>query len=670
MISDDVLNSPEANAIADQVKSGKSQSLDTILNSPESDQIATEIKSKPENPARKTYKNLLSSIFESEFHIPKPLSEKVLSAMEKNPYGDANIQAGAENYLQLKRMAERPFSQSASNKTAKDLKDLEDEFNSRYADKGSVLGAKEVMKAIPYFFLPGGKARGVGNLAKTASFLGESAGFGSLYGAASANPDESLKKAAGIGAVVNPALGGIAHGIGSIAKAFIKKPDATLKNLETMKGQPIIGGEMMESPKTSEFQTGVLSNIPTSGQMTHFNKIINGMKKDASKAWDMISGGDDPEQAAENLLSDSKENRSQVMKKKGQLYDDADNLFEKEGMTLDMSPARTSGRDILSKYFPYVNEYPSAADSSFENSIKEIIDKGGLQEDFNKFTGEKTPTEDALKFAKFKAKNFDELSKNEDNDFKSMLYSRMAKGLRDAARFSSENSYNSNVRYAYALADKFYKNKVSPFEDNFVRNYLRNDKHTSEDFYKLAKRGLQDPEKLQKILDVSGPDGAKNIATKYFSQALDKDGNPNFEKMVSLYSKLPDKVKKMLLTPDQRNVLDKLATTHSFSNAAIVAAKNVPTGKLGALVSVAQNFLPALVGLGGAYGSTHGEHKELWATLSLLAMAPMARRVLLDNPNMLKRFAKSAQKPTTENAQKYTRGNAAIINTINQQMGG
>lgn len=591
--------------------------------------------------------------------LTKEMANKISSALgKKKPFpensqkdneNDIISSAFAENYLGIDRLANTLMGNPENAEYARQaLEQIQNEFDTKHPDTTDSI-QKEMFKIAPFLLVPGvdelAPIKALADLPKVLKLAGVAAKFSAApiaYGAATASPNQSLQSAA----LESLATAGLLNGIfkavlgapaWAISKFSTSSPQKILENLKSQEGMPITGADVLEMPQLGKIQENVMANYNIGGQATAFNRIIKNLKDVTEKAFEK-SGASIPSGEEGKDLLELLRNLSFSMTSKGKaLYNEFEKKFFDSGEKLDLSEAQKVARQELSEYKKYVSEHPNAKDADLVKNLDEIINLPiEKPEDL-------TEAERA-KYKKFRASDLDSLAKKQSGSYAQGVYKRLAAGLRNSVKESAKKSGKKDVIDALTEADKYHSNIISKLKDEPFKSLLKyGSTKTGSNLYGITKNAMiNDEEKLKKILDIIGPEGKGLLLTRYFSPAINGDGSINRAALLNLFKKIGKSQKTMLFDKESLNAFNTLDDTTRFAKSALNFITRNPNGSqnsamIGALVKT-------LASIKGLTLAAHGSYLTPALIASLISVAPLFRRYLLDNPKFLKWLVENSMK--------------------------
>lgn len=200
---------------------------------------------------------------------------------------------------------------------------------------------------------------------------------------------------------------------------------------------------------------------------------------------------------------------------------------------------------------------------------------------------------------------------------------------------SAIQSGNPEINQKYLDAKEHFANNVAPFESKQIYPYVRSINPKSPDtlLQTFIKTGQYDqPELLDQLISKSSDSERKAIAHEFLTKGLRENMGTtdiNEDKILTAYSKLGDRSKKILFSDSERNELDKILHTRSLfgKDTKISDLISNPTGQKAAIQKILTGMATAGGGLAAALMSGHALPGTTEA-LGALIGAPLAARYM------------------------------------------
>ncbi len=478
---------------------------------------------------------------------------------------------------------------------------------------GSALNsARLASSAIPYAgklaqALSGNGLRGIGRRA-----IG-----GSLYGAIQ-DPENRLQ-GAGIGGGASVASDAL---LGSLSKFlprnFIKSnlsPEELKYNLEVAKDTNTPLGDVIESPSTKGFYENFLNKIYGSGIDDATGKVEEHIKNKAEELLKKYLGENDPDNAAYRLGEMLREAYESNKLKKQELYSIVNDLSERHGLTIDLP--EFSG--LASKFSDIINESTLL---KFEPEAKELLsrltnyknpssEKSILLPDGTKYM-ETIPT--SLKEANILSGKLYDIYKKlnaspvASDRAQASVFKNLYKTLKNDIDSSIEKSGNADIKKAYSIAQKNYKENFSQFLDDDIYKFLGGGESPEKILSHFIRTGRTNDHAsmISKLMSVLPEEGQNLVRSSYLSRAIEgaedaRQVNPNKLSTNWTDSKLGQNQKKALF-PEKadRQELDDYVKLVKMNPNALNRMFNSKTGQRNTEVM----SLLRSMGAGAAAGSS------------------------------------------------------------------
>jgi hypothetical protein len=557
-------------------------------------------------------------------------------------------------------------------------------------------------------------------LMKAASIPAKYAPEGAVIGAVGADPDTSLKNAAEYGAILNPIAGTAAAGLSRVPALAVSKLSMInsrrmLKNLKTLKkgGQEPIGGEALGMPWLQQFQSSWLANFLGSGQGGLFKRVWASLIKQAGGIYQKIGlSGKSADDAMTSIFKQVRENDEAIGAQKNKIYGESEEINRNANIPMKKRASKAVAKDALSRYRAYVAQYPHAADPQFESILeniangqetvtpKQMLDLINSADDqFIDETKNMSPealayiqnTTDAaeknaalegqmgadhMKFAKFAASDFNELAKKDPSEFKRGVLNSLSAALRKDVRDSVEASGNKDAINALNKADNFYKSAYAQFKHKALSPYLYKNDDPLSLFKKFVGTGrAHNPYMIDRLWRVTGRRGKQSMLDAIFSDVITENKYGKFVNPVKLYTKfkeLSKDTRNLLLTPEAQKTLETLGKRLNLAESALKQFIDPATGHNIVKQKGLETYLKMALKVGGAplaaagviHGNKNDNRAEFWIGLAALLGSPIARKYIIDHPDMLKAFARSALKNPNTKENAYARINPLVVNSL------
>lgn len=157
---------------------------------------------------------------------------------------------------------------------------------------------------------------------------------------------------------------------------------------------------------------------------------------------------------------------------------------------------------------------------------------------------------------------------------------------------------------------------------------------------RMKQAALKDPRTLSALIKLFGPGSKQIFLKKYFHDAVNGDQSLSYQKMISLYNKIPDTQKKMLLGEDGMKKFEQFKQTHALSRAAMDFMMRVQNGKLNlkSMGFIGRAYLIKDMAVSLKTGQLH----KAAFLFTLLSTPGILRKFMFDNPQFIRKLAHAA----------------------------
>lgn len=412
-----------------------------------------------------------------------------------------------------------------------------------------------------------------------------------LYGATQ-NPDDKLAGAAEMGAT-SAALDAIFGGAAKLLPSNMLRGNISteelLKNLEAARGTNTPLGDVVGSPNAKQYYENLTAKIPFSGSGQVSENISNQVKSAGKDIYDSLAKGaykNDLKSAINNALNKSYD---EAIGLKRQHYKALDKLANSYGLKIETPNFQSTANDVLEM----VKDSPrlmGEMDQGFLNKLKNYS---------NPYESEKIKSTNVFKgILNDKARE----AYMGGKDYEGGIYKSLKDALEGDVNNAFESTGNPEVKQKYREAQTFYKNNIAPYEQPEIEKFIRKGGDTDLILSTFLKNGQNDRANLLSKLMNKLPEEDKGLVpAAYFSSAF-KDGELNPLKMKTLYEKLGNKQKEVLLSPEMKQKMDMFSRLTGMNERSLTRMANPMTG---------QQAIPAIVskglaGTGGSIGAVMG----------------------------------------------------------------
>jgi hypothetical protein len=456
---------------------------------------------------------------------------------------------------------------------------------------------------LPEISTEGTSAYKVGNLLKNLAANPGQIASGALSGAAT-NPDDRVQGALE-SAIMNALTGGAANALEAIRPSNVLRgtltPEQLQKNVDVTAGTQTPLGSVIDSPALKRLYENVLSVTPFSGSNSVSQEVASQIKQ---KGQDLLGsiGADLDQNSGIQLQSALKKAASDAKAEKDKNFIQVNKLADDAGLTVGRSNFSNYAKQALQE----IGESPE---------LKREF-PSDLMSDLQYYAS--NPEGNTLKLSNiFKGKLGDKANDLYTNG-KTYEYG-IVKGLKDALQSdidsSIEGSGSKALREQYDKAQTDYQQKFAPFEDPDIVKFTRRGGDPDLMLSNFLKTGANDRSILLAKLQSKLPSDTKMLPLKmYLSKAVDDEGNVNPLAFRSLYNKLGENQKNVLIKDnDLKKNLDDYVDLVGKNTAPLSIMANPNTGQrnldaitaatLGSLGHAVGGNIGALAGTVGAIGS-------------------------------------------------------------------
>ena len=444
-----------------------------------------------------------------------------------------------------------------------------------------------------------------------ASLLGQ-LGAGAAYGAANTGSQE--KNLGGFlpagkigGAIEGAGLNALGSGIAAALpylnpiKAFKGgySPEQIASNVAAAEGTKTGLGDIVGNPTLKKLQENILPNVPFSGAVNSMQNTGNLIKGKASNFLNNLVGGQSSSNIEARLADMLRQGAATAEAGKRNLYEKLNSFADEKGFKPDVKNISTKVGDLLEDV-PLKELEPETKDTL--SKISNLIYDPG----YGGVGSSSSPTLKDLMFAKSNLNNIaNDYSKSlnpPDRAIAGKLGS-LASSINDSIKSSLNKDGNQEIKDAYFAAQKNYKDNYAPFLESEISKYTKpefksrdSDKIIS-DFIKTSR--VEDRGNLiSKLTKVLPEEGRNLLAYKYFSNAIDDEGNVNLKTFNNLFNKLGDRQLSALFpNAEHRSELRHIGKLYKLNPFAANIMDNPQTGQ-----TVGSYAVPSLIGSASGYG--------------------------------------------------------------------
>jgi len=482
-----------------------------------------------------------------------------------------------------------------------------------------------------------------------------SAAFGALE-----DPENRLSSAAtfgGISGILDASLGGLGKLRPSKLFRGTLSPEELQRNLDITRGTSTSLGDVIQSPSLKYNYENILAKIPGAGATNKMQETAVQVKDKGKELLARILGENEPENVKKTLNESLKKSYREAKEQKRDLYKKTEDIADQMGLTVGRSNLSSTSSNILQE----IEKSPELK-RQLPSSIMEDLQFYKNPENFNNLRRSNILKGNLGTEARKLLKSGDE--------YHSGIYSQLRDALGRDIEESIQSKGSPELKSEYDAAQKFYREKIVPFEDKDVVKFVRKGADPDLIISSFIKKGSNDRSNLLDKLAHKLPQSQKGLLPYGFLSSSLENGEFNPLKFSSLYKGLGENQRKSLI-PDEklRKDVEDYVKLVKMNTEPLTLMNNVKTGQRNL------NFLPILIshslggiggGLtgynqGGAPGALAGTFLGALAGLTLPGLVGKQASKYLTSPSVREKIVKKMIRGNPQSREEYAKALAQSL---------
>lgn len=447
-------------------------------------------------------------------------------------------------------------------------------------------------------FSPFGQAAAITKAGKAGRAVRQAGAAGVYEGINEGNPITGSLSSLGMDVPFNT--------VGKLAQPWKGRTTAkTLEdNMRAMQDTAAPLGSIIESPSLSKTQTNLLDNALFSGAEER-GKLLT---EQVNQRGLSLVGGELGRGSQNALNLEFKKALDQAFntqkKRKNTLYKPVDELAKSEGFFPELTESKKFAKGVADE----INDSPLLKNTpELRNTLQKMLNIASpdevrvsqskiLDAQGNPITSRQVIKPDIQEVKNVSGLLFDEANKLEKSTNavdrnRAATFKKLSNLLRKDIKTDLMARGSDDLKKAYAMADKNYKENFAPFLDKEIYKYRSPEYNADAIAREIIVPGTEDKfTKIKKIQNLM-PEYAKNkLGLAYLSGAFDNQGNLNPKELSTRIKRLgKNQMKELFPDPVTRQTLNDFKKLREGSEEALSAMVNPKTGaRLGPAIKVAQ----------------------------------------------------------------------------------